>query len=288
MNEGALRIIADLLKARTGQSLDPERLWRVERALGDLLREYGLTNHEQLVCMMTHPAHADLPERVVEALLNHETYFFRDPVIFGRLQAEILPQLTERRTRCKRLNIWSAGCSTGQELMSIAMIFAREPARWADWRISLVGSDVSAKTIAAAQKGIFNRFEIQRGLAIGDILRHFEPLGDDWRARPALLGNVRFVQHNLLDEPMVGGPFDIVLCRNTLLYFDEGNRALALSRLRAAMASDGVLMMGAGEGLGGGHANFSAMASAGNFFVPAGADPRCERSDRPASRNATG
>jgi len=185
---------------------------------------------------------------VVEALLNHETSFYRDLSVFKAIGDEVLPALSEARAARKRLRIWSAGCSTGQEVYSLAFLFSKEKARWDDWQIDILGTDVSPQAIAQARNGIYSQFEVQRGLPIGDLISRFDQEGDDWRIRSMLKARVSFSVHNLLDTPPAGR-YDIILCRNVLLYFSAERQRAVLDRLASAIAPDGMLILGAGETL---------------------------------------
>ena len=182
------RIVADLLFTRTGQQLTEARRWRIQTALAGLFRDRGISNIDQLVCMLAEPREATLAQEVVEALLNNETYFFRDRLMFDILAREVLPDLAARRADTRRLSIWSAGCSTGQEALSIAMLFADDPARWAGWTIDILGTDISGKAIAGARRGVYSQFEIQRGLGVSAdaaLVRRIRPrLAPAPRARP--------------------------------------------------------------------------------------------------------
>lgn len=222
-------------------------MWRVASALAGLFRARGIADVDQLVCLLADPRSGDLATEVVEALLNNETYFFRDHQVFDRLAHRILPELRRRRSATRRIAIWSAGCSTGQEPLSLAMLFADDPAGWDGWDIDIVGTDISGKAIAAARSGLFSQFEIQRGIDVARMLRHFAETSEGWRANDALRKLVRFHRANLLDAPPAPGRFDLVLCRNVLLYFDGPTRAAAFARLAESMAADGMLMMGSGE-----------------------------------------
>lgn len=241
------RIIADLLEARTGQQLTESRRWRVDSALAGVFRERGISNVDQLVCLLAAPGAEQLAEDVVEALLNNETYFFRDRIMFELLRGKVLPQLAQRRGGSRRLSIWSAGCSTGQEALSLAMLFAEQPGLWDGWTIDILGTDISSRAIRSAQSGRYSQFEIQRGLAVNQMLAHFSETKRGWEAAPALRRMVRFRQRNVLEPMQNLQRFDLVLCRNVLLYFDEARRALAFERIAEAMAADGYLMLGAGE-----------------------------------------
>jgi chemotaxis protein methyltransferase CheR len=245
------QIVADLLAERTGQQLTESRRWRVSSALGGIFREYGISNVDQLVCLLDEPRRRatdrDLATEVVEALLNNETYFFRDKPTFDQLPADIFPLLAERRKDARRLTIWSAGCSTGQEVNSLAMLFAEQKERWAGWSIDILGTDVSHKAIRAARGGLYSQFEVQRGLGVAQMLRHFEETPEGWQIHEDIRRMTRFQQHNILAEPPLRQPVDLVLCRNVLLYFDVATRRRAFSLLSGALASDGFLMLGAGE-----------------------------------------
>jgi chemotaxis protein methyltransferase CheR len=247
MSEISHRIVADLLFARTGQQLTANRRGRIVTARDGLFRERGISNLDQLVCMLAEPREETLAHEVVEALLNNETYFFRDRIMFDLLANEVLPDLAAKRADTKRLTIWSAGCSTGQEALSLAMLFADQPQRWQGWRIDILGTDISSRAIDAARGGVYTQFEIQRGLGVSQMLRWFNESADGWRPRAELRRPIRFQQRNVLDAPPDPGRFDLVLCRNVLLYFATANRQRAFGRLAEATAHDGWLMIGAGE-----------------------------------------
>ena len=176
---------------------------------------------------------------MVEALLNNETYFFRDRAPFDLLQRYALPELAKRRLKTKRLRIWSAGCSTGQEVYSLAMLFAEEPEKWFGWTIDILGTDVSTSCVERARHGSYSQFEVQRGLGINQMIRWFEECAQGWRAVEPLRKPVRFQVHNLLEPAPHPGGFDIVLCRNVMLYLSPDKKTLAFERIAGAMAPDG-------------------------------------------------
>ena len=247
VSDSSSRILAGLLEARTGQQLTMSRRWRIETALSALLRERGIATLDELITILVMGKEPALSNQVVEALLNNETYFFRDRSPFDLLAKHALPLLAKKRASSRRIRIWSAGCSTGQEAYSLAMLFAEDPVTWNGWTIDILGSDVSTSAIDRARNGIYTHFEVQRGLGINQTIRWFEECDGGWRAVEALRRPVRFQVHNLLEPPPHPGDFDIVLCRNVLLYLNAEKRTLAFERLSSAMASDGWLMLGAGE-----------------------------------------
>lgn len=241
------QIIADLLCAHTGQELTPSRQWRVKTALAGVFRERGISNVDQLACLLAVPGEQDLIRDVIEALLNNETYFFRDRPTFDQLPEDILPLLAEKRQQRRKLRIWSAGCSTGQEVHSLAIQFAEQAHLWQGWAIDILGTDISRKAIAAAGSNLYTQFEIQRGLGVAQMLRHFEETSEGWRFRRDTPCTIRFRRHNVLDAPPEPDRFDLILCRNVLLYFGQETRQRAFARLHSALAGDGFLMLGAGE-----------------------------------------
>ncbi|WP_300974542.1 protein-glutamate O-methyltransferase CheR [Sphingomonas sp. LHG3406-1] len=247
ISDSSSRILAGLLEARTGQQLTMSRRWRLETALSQLMRERAITSIDELITILVMGREPSLSTRVVEALLNNETYFFRDRQPFDLLQASALPELAKRRDSAKTLRIWSAGCSAGQEAYSLAMLFADDPLKWAGWTIDIIGTDVSESVVERARSGTYTQFEVQRGLGIQQMIRWFDETPNGWRASETLRKPVRFQVHNLLEVPPHPGRFDLILCRNVLLYLNDSTRRKAFDRLSSALAPDGWLMLGAGE-----------------------------------------
>ena len=247
VSDSSLRILAGLLEARTGQQLTMSRRWRIETALSSLMRERAIVTLDELITVLVMGKEPSLSQRVVEALLNNETFFFRDRAPFDQLSRTALPALAERRRDSRRIRIWSAGCSTGQELYSLAMLFAEDPMRWRGWSIDLMGSDVSETAVDRARAGLYTPFEAQRGLGVTQMIRWFSESEEGWRVAESLRRNVRFQVHNILEAPPHPGQFDIVLCRNVLLYLSMDKKRAAFDRLSSALAPDGWLMLGAGE-----------------------------------------
>lgn len=250
-SEASHQIIADLLAEHTGQHLTESRRWRVNSALAGVFRKHGISNVDQLVCLLAQPQDAasggQLVREVVEALLNNETYFYRDKPTFDQLPNVILPDLAVQRAAIRRLAIWCAGCSTGQEVYSLAMMFADQGSRWNGWTIDILGTDVSQGAIDIARQGLYTQFEVQRGLGVAQMLRHFDETRKGWQIHHSIRSNTRFLVHNVLHEPPCKQPFDLILCRNVLLYFDQPARQSVFARLYSALAADGHLMLGAGE-----------------------------------------
>ena len=266
VSDSSSRILAGLLEARTGQQLTMSRRWRIETALAVVLRERGIPTIDELITILVMGREPSLATQVVEALLNNETYFFRDRTPFDLLARAALPKLMQRRQSAKRLRIWSAGCSTGQEAYSLAMLFCEDPLRWAGWTIDILGTDVSESAVRRARDGIYSQFEVQRGLGIAQMIKWFVECEGGWRAIEPLRKVIRFQVHNLLEPVPHPGEFDIVLCRNVLLYLNNERRTQVFERLAGAMAADGCLMLGAGETVIGQTRRFEADAEARGLY----------------------
>lgn len=240
---GAATVLASLLEARTGQVLGANRAWRIETALRPLLAELKLDSADALVRRLLEGQDTGVGDRIVDALLNQETSFFRDAGVLeaavAALRADAVPG--------RRQRIWSAACASGQEPLSLAMLLAEHDAGGA--MPEIVATDVSAGAIARARAGSYSQFEVQRGLPVRRLLRWFGGGGMDarWTALPALLQLVNYRRQHLVAQPAPAGAFDLVLCRNVLFYLSPAARAQALERVAAALRPGGLLVLGAGE-----------------------------------------
>jgi chemotaxis protein methyltransferase CheR len=248
VNDASSRILAGLLETRTGQQLTISRRWRIETALKSLMRERQIATIDQLITTLVAGREPGLADEVVEALLNNETYFYRDRAPFDLLLNGAIRRLERTRLPEKRISIWCAGCSTGQEVYSLAMAFAEDQVRWRGWKIDIVGTDVSRTAVERARAGLYSQFEVQRGLPVLQMIRWFEEEeGQQWRVSSQLRDSVRFQLHSLVEPAPRPGRFDVILCRNVLLYFSMEMRRAVFKKLAAASAPDAILMLGAGE-----------------------------------------
>lgn len=254
---GTTRVLAGLLESRTGQILAENRLWRIETALKSVLRANGLSNPDDLVSRLLLGEDRSLVDQVVSALLNNESSFFRDIQTFDMLYRELLPHLSMTRTE-KVLRIWCAGCSTGQEAYSLAMQIRKDASRWQGWRVQILATDISTAAIDRAKSGLFSQIDVQRGLAVNDLLRWFEPVGDDWKVSDDLRRMIEFRVDNLLEPKAPRGHYDLILCRNVLLYFSSEMRRKVFDRLAEYSKVGGHLVLGAGETVMGQTEAFSA------------------------------
>lgn len=250
-----LKVFADLLERRTGQRISAGRSWRIEAALRPFLRELGMADLNVLAERVAASDDEALGTRVTEALLNNETSFFRDMAMFDTFANQILPALAKSRGETQKLRLWSAGCSTGQEAYTLAMILRDQGARWDGWTIEISATDVSASVVDRARGGRYTQFEIQRGLPVRTMLRWFEQQDEDWLIDPRLRRSVRFTTHNLLHP--APGRFDAIFCRNVMMYFQAEPRTRLFAHLADALDPEGVLVLGAGETVTGQTARFT-------------------------------
>lgn len=248
VSDRAALVIAGLFEKATGQKLSEDRFWRIGTTLTPFCRARGIASFDQLAAILVRSADPELSLDMIDALLNNETSFFRDPNVFNQIGQNVLPRLAVERQGVKRLRLWSAACSSGQEAYSLAIMIAEQPERWQGWKIEVVGSDISRSAISKARSGLYSQLEVQRGLPIRQLLAWFDPVLDQgWRAKPELASMVTFARHNLLGPPLAGGRFDLILCRNALLYFSSERKHQVLEGLSLALAGDGALLLGAGE-----------------------------------------
>ncbi|MAC12298.1 MAG: chemotaxis protein CheR [Sphingorhabdus sp.] len=245
--EHIFSFLADLLERRTGQELAPNRYWRIETALKPIMRVHGLADLNALVTALSTGGNRVLERQAVEAMLNNETSFFRDQATMSLLTGPAFAALRQARTGHRRLRIWSAASSTGQEAYSIAMALREDRANWQGWDIEIIGSDISMTVVERAREGRYSQFEIQRGMPISLMLRYFGRDGEDWVAKEEIRSMVRFRQHNLLDPVPMTGEFDAILCRNMIMYLQAEHRSTVFDHLARSIAGDGFLMLGAAE-----------------------------------------
>ena len=236
---GPTREFVALLEARTGQQIDANRRWRIETALKLSMRDTGHETLEDLAAAVRADRNGALANRVVDELLNQESSFFRDAAVFDAIGEAVMVVPATRRPR-----IWSAGCSTGQEPLSLAMMFAE---KLDDQMPEIVATDVSDAALGRARAGRYTQFEIQRGLPVRRMMQWFDTVDGEWVAHPGLTRMVSFRRMNLVADPLPIGRFDVILCRNVLMYFSLDLRRKVLARLAQVMRPDGVLVLGAGE-----------------------------------------
>jgi len=241
----AFGAIAAMLKARSGLVLGPDKIYLAETRLAPLLKREGLRDLAALAEKLR--PDSQLERDVVDAMTTNESLFFRDTKPFDALRLRILPRLHAARAQGAPLRIWSAAASSGQEAYSIAMIAQEMQAALAGRRVDILGTDIAREPLQRARDGLYSQFEIQRGLPMQMLVRYFEKADSQWRVKPALRDAVSFREYNLLSDLRPLGRFDIVFCRNVLIYFDAPTKTRVLEAIAQQTAPDGVLFLGGAE-----------------------------------------
>jgi chemotaxis protein methyltransferase CheR len=234
------------LKERSGLDLSPDKQYLVESRLTPLARRAGLPGIAEIVQKIKSGSQSLISD-VVEAMTTNETFFFRDKVPFENLRETILPMMLQARASRRVLRIWCAASSTGQEPYSIAMCLKEIGSALAGWRIEIVATDLSQGVLEKSKAGVFSQFEVQRGLPIQMLVKHFTQVGELWQLNADIRAMVQHRQLNLLQDFSHLGTFDVIFCRNVLIYFDQDAKAGIFNRLARAIEPDGVLTLGAAE-----------------------------------------
>ncbi|MFN3462448.1 MAG: CheR family methyltransferase [Terricaulis sp.] len=234
-----------LLAERSGMALTSDKLYLVASRLNPVAQKHGFRSVIELMAALRLNPRDALVNAVVEAMVTHESLFFRDDRPFEHLSRAVLPQLIGARAGRRPIRIWSAACSSGQEPYSIAMLVAEQFAGW-PWEI--VGTDISQPIVTKASAGIFSSFEVKRGLSPERIARHFRRIDDQtFIISDQIRKMVRFETHNLIESALRLGQFDIIFCRNVLIYFDTATKAKVLDLLARQLAPDGALFLGSAD-----------------------------------------
>jgi len=236
-----------LLKERSGLDLSADKQYLVESRLVPLARKSNLPGIPELVQKMKGGGAEPLTSEVVEAMTTNETFFFRDKIPFDHLKETILPALVQARAARRSLRFWCAASSTGQEPYSIAMCLKEMGAALSGWRTEIVATDLSQAVLEKAKAGIFSQFEVQRGLPIQLLVKYFTQTGELWQLNADIRAMVQHRQLNLLQDFSHLGRFDIIFCRNVLIYFDQDTKASIFGRIAKMLEPDGVLALGAAE-----------------------------------------
>ena len=258
------------LRRASGLVLDADKRYLVESRVTPVMRRAGLSELGELVRVLEQGKMPSLAQEVVQAMTINETYFFRDRVPFDILRELILPEIIAGRTAQKRLRIWCAASSTGQEAYSISMILDEFGARLAGWRVEIVATDLSEAALAKAKKAVYSQFEVQRGLSTAQLLRYFDQIGDMWQLKETIRSRVDFRHFNLLGDYGPLGNFDLIFCRNVLIYFEPDRKADVLNRMTRLLASDGMLALGASESIIGLNTKLKQHPKHRGYFLRAG------------------
>jgi len=234
------------LKDHSGLDLSAEKHYLIESRLLPLARKSGLDGIGELVQKLK-AGSALFISQVVEAMTTNETFFFRDKVPFDHFREVIMPELLQARANRKSIRIWCAAGSTGQEPYSLAMSLKEMNAALSGWRVEILATDLSQDVLEKSKAGIYSQFEVQRGLSIQMLVKYFKQTGELWQINPDIRGMVQHRQLNLLQDFSHLGKFDVIFCRNVLIYFDQDRKVNIFNRLARATEPDGFLVLGAAE-----------------------------------------
>ncbi|MGA8171761.1 MAG: protein-glutamate O-methyltransferase CheR [Methylocystis sp.] len=230
--------------ALTGVVIGADKQPLVERRLASVMRAHDIVDFLELTQAIDRRENDALIEEAIDAMTTNQTSFFRDRAPFEAFRARILPELMAARERERRLRIWCAAVSTGQEAYSLAMTLDEAARELRGWSLEILGTDISGAAIETARKGVYSHFEVQQGLSTTHLLRYFHREEECWRVNDHLRARVAFGQFNLLSNPMDLGPFDVILCRNAVTHFGQDAKRDVLERLARLLAEDGYLFLG--------------------------------------------
>jgi chemotaxis protein methyltransferase CheR len=274
------------LKERSGLVLSADKQYLVESRLLPVARKAGVANLGELVAKLKSGQHPSLMTEVVEAMTTNESFFFRDKTPFDHFRQTVMPALLTARKNLKTIRIWCAAASTGQEPYSLAMCLKEIERDIVGWRIELLATDLSTEVLEKARAGLYTQFEVQRGLPIQLLIKHFAQTGELWQIAPELRAMVHYRQLNLLADFLALGVFDLIFCRNVLIYFDQDTKIDVLNRMARVTANDGYLILGAAETVVGLTDRFKMVPDKRGLYVPntGAVRPSLATAVRPAPR----
>jgi len=282
LSPAAFDTLASLLKTKSGLIIGMDKLYLLETRLASIVKREKFNDMNGLAERLRRPGSDALARDVVEAMTTNESFFFRDDRPFLHFRTQALPRLIAARPPGSPLRVWSAASSSGQEAYSLAMIVAEAAAVLAGRKVEIVGTDIARDQLARAREGIYSQFEVQRGLPVQMLMRYFRKNESNWHIADAIRAMVQFREFNLLADLRSLGRFDIVFCRNVLIYFDQPTKARVLEAIAGLMPPDGLLYLGGAETVLGITSRFAPMPNErGVYGVVAGTAPAA------ASRMAT-
>jgi chemotaxis protein methyltransferase CheR len=239
------RLLRERVYSQSGIVLGDDKHYLFETRLAPILRQLGLASINDLCTLLRANSETAVGRQVVEAMTTNETYFFRDPAHYEAIRTVLLPRLKEDRRDTKRLWFWSAAASTGQESYSLAMLLLEEA--FHDWNIQILGTDFSSQVLERARAGKYQQIEVNRGLRAALLVKHFRRAGVDWQLSEQVRRMVRFETIDLRKSMRAIGPFDLVFCRNVMIYFDNETKMRILKELHGTLFRGGWLLLGGAE-----------------------------------------
>lgn len=273
------------LKQRSGLVLSADKQYLVESRLLPVARKAGLGSLGELVATLKRGNSEALMVAVVEAMMTNESFFFRDKTPFENFRSAVMPALIAARQHSRTIRIWCAAAAAGQEPYSLVMSLKEMGPKIEGWRIEVIATDLSNDVLEKARQGIYSQFEVQRGLPIQLLIKYFSQVGDVWQIAPEIRAMVKYRQFNLLSDFYHLGAFDLIFCRNVLIYFDQETKIGVLNRLSEIIAGDGYLVLGAAETVVGLTDRFRTVADLRGLYVP---NPPSARMPAQAAAGALG
>ncbi|HUA56405.1 MAG TPA: protein-glutamate O-methyltransferase CheR [Candidatus Sulfotelmatobacter sp.] len=258
-----------VVRERSGLQLTRDKAYLLESRLLPVARRLGAKSLEEFIDSVRRQGDPERLRIITEAMTTNETLFFRDTKPFEQFKRVVLPALLEGRAAQRTIRIWCAASSSGQEPYSLAMTIKEEGARLAGWRFEVLATDLSQEMVDRARAGTYSQFEVQRGLPIQLLMKYFRQVDERWQLDDAIRGMVQYRVFNLLDDPRPLGTFDIVFCRNVLIYFDQPTKAQVLERIAKLMPRDGILYLGGAETVLGITDRFEPMPNERGIYRPA-------------------
>ena len=250
MKKSDFEYILQLLKKYAGWSLSADNYFLVDNKIYNFICEKGYASSDELIQELR-MGQKSMLWQVIEALTLSDTYFFRDYPVFKSFEKIILPRLREVNRSSKKLRVWSLGCSTGQETYSIGMSIADNLLAISDWNINILGTDISTPAIAKAQRGMYSQLEVQMGMNIRRILKHFTKIDDSWIIKQEISDNIKFLRYNLLDDLSNVEPYDVIFCRYVLSYFEPELQKKIIAKIHGYQVPAGFLYVGLHENING-------------------------------------
>jgi chemotaxis protein methyltransferase CheR len=247
LSAAAFNFLAELLRSRSGLVIGQDKIYLLETRLAAILKREKLRDLNELAERLRGRGADGVVRDVVEAMTTNESFFFRDDKPFQHFRAQALPRMMAARPAGMPLRIWSAAASSGQEAYSLAMILAESRTVAGDRRIEILGTDLARDQLARARDGLYTQFEVQRGLPVQMLMRYFRREDAGWRISDPLRAMVQWKEWNLLGDLRALGRFDIVFCRNVLIYFDQPTKTRTLEAIAGQMSADGMLYLGGAE-----------------------------------------
>lgn len=250
MQDIALQYLAEMIYSRSGIVLGAEKHYLIENRLQPFLRGWGCENLAGLVAKLKAGGQSQIEHEIIEALTTNESSFFRDNKPFQYFAKTLLPALKETQKDFKQLRLWSAACSNGQEPYSLVMLMNEDNLESSGFSYQFLATDLADKVIKKATDGVYSQFEVQRGMPVQLLLKYFEQTPDQqWRVKQTWRDKVNFKTFNLLDSPAAFGKFDVIFCRNVLIYFDDETRKKVVERLVAQLQPKGFIVVGSTESI---------------------------------------